>query len=399
MASEEKPYRVYRGGRQKGKVPAPPRPERERREKAPPGADGGGPGRTERPPRRRRRRWLRIVLVLIALLIVFVAAWAIAGFLALRTGVESANERLGDDVTSLLEKQDGMLTGKTTNILLLGTDHAEVAGREADRHSDSIMLVRADGDKHRITYLSIPRDLYVEVPGYGHHKVNYAFQAGGPALALRTVRELVDVPIHHVAIVDFADFRSLIDAVGGITVDNPRPILSKPFDCPFSAAECASWEGWRFPKGKLHLDGRQALTYARVRVNKLDPSESDITRGERQQQVMQALTGKLTSVDTFLRLPFKGGDLLEPIRTDLSPWQLVQLGWVKFRTSGDRVVRCRLGGDGAFVGGEGYVIQPNELNRLVVATFRGDSAPQPPPPGSGAAGPGCVTGNERLGSR
>ena len=65
----------------------------------------------------------------------------------------------------------------------------------------------------------------------------------------------------------------------------PKPILSNSFDCPYAtAARCEAWPGWRFGKGKQTMDGRRALIYSRIRENRLDPSESDITRGERQQR-------------------------------------------------------------------------------------------------------------------
>jgi LCP family protein required for cell wall assembly len=260
------------------------------------------------------------------------------------------------------------------------------------------MLVRADPDHHRIVYLSIPRDLYVPIPGHGDAKINAAYQIGGPALTVKTVRQFTGLELNHLVIVDFARFRELIDAVGGVTVDVKKPILSNRFDCPYSASKCADWKGWRFEKGRQHMDGRRALVYTRVRENRLDPSESDVTRAERQQQVLQAVAGKLASIGTFLRLPFSGGDLLKPLATDLSAGQFLQLGWVKFRSGNGRALHCRLGGDGSFVGGQS-VIQPNEENHSVIAMVTGDSAPQPPIPGSGPYGPGCVVGNRSLGSR
>ena len=105
--------------------------------------------------------------------------------------------------------------GSATDILLLGTDHAQLSGRESANRSDSITLVRVDTDKHRIAYLSIPRDLVAEIPGYGTAKINAAMQLGGAALAVRTVRELTGLPVNHVAIVDFSQFEKLIDKLGG----------------------------------------------------------------------------------------------------------------------------------------------------------------------------------------
>jgi anionic cell wall polymer biosynthesis LytR-Cps2A-Psr (LCP) family protein len=138
------------------------------------------------------------------------------------------------------------------------------------------------------------------------------------------------------------------------------------------------------------MDGRRALVYARIRENRLDPSESDVTRGGRQQQVVQAIADETVSLHTFLRLPFVGDDLVEPLATDLSAMDLMQLGWVKFRAAEEGTLRCRLGGTGTQIG-DGYYIVGVEENVAVVAMFEGKSAPQPPSPGSGPFAPGCTT--------
>jgi LCP family protein required for cell wall assembly len=269
---------------------------------------------------------------------------------------------------------------------VLGTDNAPLPGRLGDRHSDSIMLMRTDPKHHRVYYLSIPRDLVVPIPGVGTAKINAAMQAGGPALAIRTVHAFTGIPIDHVVVVNFADFKKLIDALGGVTIDVPRRILSDRFDCPYATqSRCQQWPGWRFRKGPQHMNGERALIYSRVRVNQLDPSESDFTRQARQQAVTQAVMSKLTSVGTLVGMPFHGSSLVEPLATDLSTWQLIQLGWVKLRSSNGASVHCRLGADlGA--GGTG---SPSEENPATIAMFLGKSAPQPP---TSTYGPGCVVG-------
>ena len=86
----------------------------------------------------------------------------------------------------------------------------------------------------------------------------------------------------------------MIDALGGVEIDVPKPILSNRFDCPYATeARCQEWQGWRFEKGKQTMNGQRALIYSRVRENRLDPSENDLTRGERQQDVVEAMTDKL----------------------------------------------------------------------------------------------------------
>lgn len=382
MTEERKPYTVYRGGRDRGTVPT--------------AAETTGEGKERR--QRRPRRRLRIGLLaggIVLGAIVFLVAWGIAGFLVFQGGVSDAGKRIDAPTKSELSGAGGALFSHATTILLIGTDHSDTGGRGGDRHADSIMLVRTDPKHHRIAYLSIPRDLYVEIPAHGRSKINAAYQIGGPALQLRTIKQFTGLPVDHVSLVDFGSFRDLIDAVGGVTVDNPSAILSNRFDCPYTAARCASWKGWSFAKGRIHLDGRRALAYSRVRENRLDDADNDFTRSARQQQVVNAVGSSLASVSTFFRLPFIGDSLLKPLASDLSAWQILQLGWVRLRSSGGKALHCRLGGDTSTVGGAS-VILPSELNRQTVLMFTGASAPQPPPPG-GTYQPGCTVGATKTG--
>jgi LCP family protein required for cell wall assembly len=276
---------------------------------------------------------------------------------------------------------------------LLGRDFANTDQRVTLNHSDSIMVLRTDPGRHRLAYLSIPRDLRVAIPGNGEQKINAAMQIGGPALVVRTIEGLTGNALHinHVMIVDFANFKDLIDNIGGIDITVPAPILSNKFDCPYDAAGCARWKGWRFAKGRQHMDGRRALIYSRIRENQLDPRDTDITRGGRQQAVLRAALHKLLGLGTFVKLPFDGKSLLKPLTTDLSAWQFVQLGWVLKRAGDGKALHCRLGGTSA--GGD---IIGSEDNRAVIAMVTGASAPQPPRPGEGLFAPGCVVGNQAF---
>jgi LCP family protein required for cell wall assembly len=384
MAREEKPYRVYRGGRAKGKVPT----TRSGRVRS---ADDAGRSRAEyrgtRSGAQRPPRWGRRIGLAIALFVLLLVAWSALGWISVSRGVSDANERLQPDAKVALTAQDGLLLSHPTTILMLGTDNSTVAGREGDMHSDSIMLLRSDPSHHRLYFLSIPRDLQVEIPGHGTQKINAAYQIGGAALALKTIESFTGLQVNHVIVVNFGDFKDLIDALGGITVDVPKPIRSNRFDCPYATqARCQQWQGWRFPKGSQHMNGQRALIYSRVRENMLDPAENDVTRGARQQAVIDAVTSKLASPTTFVRLPFSGTSFVKPLTTDLSTGQLMQLGWIKFRASSSSSVHCRLGGD---LGGAGTG-SPSEDNPATLAMFLGRSAPQPP---TDPFGPGCVTGH------
>ncbi|HEX7525321.1 MAG TPA: LCP family protein [Gaiellaceae bacterium] len=394
--SGEKPYKVYRGGRTKGKVPLAGRDKRDskpKRKQESARADGGGSGRQVVRRQRRGWTWRRWVpLTLVGLLLALVL-WGVAGYFSVRSGVADANARLPDGTTAALKQQNGLLLSNASNILLLGTDHSNngQAGRSSDQHSDSMMLLRTDPTRHRLIFLSIPRDLRASIPGHGESKINAAMQIGGPPLAVSTVSGFTGLPINHVVIVDFGAFKTLIDGVGGIDINVPEPILSNRFDCPYTSQQrCDQWQGWRFHKGVQHMDGQRALIYSRIRENRLNPGDSDITRALRQQDVMQQTLSKLASASTFFDLPFDGSKLLAPIATDLSTMQFAQLAWVKFRAG--TTLHCRLGGTDF---GDGYITGTEE-NIAVVQMVLGNSAPQPPPPGSGPYGPGCVTGNQTF---
>ena len=375
MAEGDKPYRLYRGGRKKGRVPlkSTTRPTTQPTD-----------ARAREP--RRRRWWLWALLAVVGLLLLTLL-WGLLGYRSVASGVEKANKRLPRSAKAQLAKRDRSLLSEPTTILVMGTDGGRAPGRGNAHRSDSLMLLHLDPDTHRVSYLSIPRDLRVEIPGYGTSKINAASQIGGPALTLATVKALTGLPVDHVVVVDFDGFRELIDAIGGIDVNVPKRILSNKFDCPYKPARCAKWEGWRFEKGTQHMDGRRALVYSRIRKNQLDPSDTDITRGSRQQIVADAVGSKLASFGTYLRLPFMGDKVAAPLATDLSTWELVQLGWVRFRSGGNSI-RCRLGGEPSAYNGES-VILGSEDNVAVISMWLGQTTPLPPPKGT-LYGAGCT---------
>src|SRR5579871_1031467 len=219
MAQDDKPYRVYRGGRVKGKVPAVPGTSGGKTPLAPPGGSRGGSGGGFRRPRLPRRpglpgrgSWKQIVLLALLILVVLVIVWGVTGFLAFEHGVSDANKRFDHDrgARAALSKSNGFLLTHATAILLIGTDSSTTAGRSGDRHADSLMIIRTDPSHHRLAYLSLPRDLLVPIPGVGSTKINASYQYGGAALAVKTVRNFTGIPIDHVVEVDFNSFRSLI---------------------------------------------------------------------------------------------------------------------------------------------------------------------------------------------
>src|SRR4051812_38715647 len=389
-----KPYRTYRGGRAGGsddadaarfdftgrsagtsapaRAPTPeglPAPDMRPPRKAlpgrrvatppPPGPPGNGPGFF-------RRRWRRILAIAIPVLFLLFAFWLYLGYRAFSDEVAKANKCIDQRTKAALAQAGNSLRDPQISIVVGSDNRGE--GALSGARAASILLVRTDPGNHLISMLSIPRDLYVPIPGHGENKINAAFAFGGPPLLIRTVNPLTDLKVNHVVIVDFTGFKDLIDDLGGITIVTPSKVVpSQSFD----------GHGWQFGKGPIHLDGRRALAYARIR-HTTNSADTDISRTERQQRVLQALMHQLVTPSSLLHLPSVGRSIAKPLATDLSANELLGMGWVKFRSG--RTLECHLGGTPLVLGGQD-VLQSSEQNAAVVQMFLGTSAPQPAPGG------------------
>ncbi len=216
-----------------------------------------------------------------------------------------------------------MLTS-TDTVLIIGTDQRPKGSKEpgADTsdtgsRSDTLMLWRIGGGTSR--RLSIPRDTAVPIPGHGIDKINAAYAYGGPALTIKTVEQLTGIQINHLIIVNLAAFPKFIDAIGGIDVTTPR-ICSD-----ISGGTKNGGFSLYLSPGTHHLNGIQALTLARTRENKCNPAENDLTREQRQQQILNAIKGKLLSPTTFLHLPWASWYAPQTLRTDMGGFTLLSL--------------------------------------------------------------------------
>ncbi len=239
-----------------------------------------------------------------------VFGWLLLSFVLFMVSAQ-LQEGVSDDAENALSTGGTLLSGST--ILVLGSDAR--AGESIDEtqagpsRADSIMLVHAALGSVR--KLSIPRDIEVEIPGHGTNKINAAYALGGPALTIETIEQFLgnDLEINHLVEVSFEDFPRLIDALGGVTVNNKTRICSPPFD--------NFWRGLTFRRGELELNGRRALGYARVRKNPCAPAEDDRARAARQQEVLRAMGAQVKSPSTFFRLPWVSWKAPQAMRTDL----------------------------------------------------------------------------------
>jgi LCP family protein required for cell wall assembly len=207
-------------------------------------------------------------------------------------------------------------TTSRLNVLLLGTDRRP---QEATEHpwgnSDTILLVSVDPGARGAAMISLPRDLYLAIPGVGPEKINAAYREGGPNLAIKVVSDVMGVPIHRWASIDVKAFQTLIDAVGGVVVDVDRPIRDDEYP-----NEDYSIRRILIPAGLQWMDGERALWYARSRH-----SSNDFDRGLRQQRLLLALKERARDARTIQRLPQLMDALANAIQTDISPREALAL--------------------------------------------------------------------------
>lgn len=264
------------------------------------------PGQHERPRGFARRHKFLVGLAVVLALV----AGSAAGFLYWADHqidniptvvVDAIQENEANDPIAAKEENERPL-----NILLLGADQGEgaeqgenfasVEDELADgkwtpfsHRSDTLMIAHISADRKDVQLVSIPRDTWVPVKGYpddnGHAKINAAFAYGGPSLAVETVQDLTGIPIDHLAIIDWAGFKDLTTALGGIRVYIPETF--------YDTSQQIEW-----PQGWHEYEGQQALAYVRTRYNLPDES-GDFGRIARQQNFMRATMSKLLSSGTM----------------------------------------------------------------------------------------------------
>jgi LCP family protein required for cell wall assembly len=206
------------------------------------------------------------------------------------------------------------------NVLLMGVDK-----RDSDKdplRTDTMMVLTIDTEAHTAGLLSLPRDLWVEIPGHGTERINAAYEigeslkaGGGPDLARKTVEQFLGVPIQHYVVVGFQGFQRLVDQLGGVVVDVERPIKDDEYpDGDYGLRRIY------FQPGPQRLTGETALWYVRTRH-----ADSDFGRARRQQQLLLGLRKQALQLNLLPKAPGILSALSDTIKTDLRPAEILGL--------------------------------------------------------------------------
>ncbi|AFU15922.1 Membrane-bound protein lytR [Bacillus thuringiensis MC28] len=251
-----------------------------------------------------KKKILFWILGIIGILIVGGGVYAYTVYSNVSNTLDAVHKPLDREKSEKREQKVDISDKKPISILMMGVDQR---GEDQGR-SDSLMLFTLNPKTKSMKIISIPRDSYTEIVGKGKKdKINHAYAFGGIDMAVKTVENFLNVPVDHYIEVNMDGFKDIVDAVGGVDVNN---------DLDFN------YEGIHFEKGNIHLDGTKALHYSRMR--KLDP-RGDFGRQMRQRQVIQGVIKQGASVSSLASY----GDVLKAIeknvKTSLTQDQMFEI--------------------------------------------------------------------------
>ena len=252
------------------------------------------------------------IIITISIILALLVGSVVFGYFYVRSKIYS-NSDISDITTEdSFEEVPGI-----TNILLIGTDARDLNERA---RSDSIIIATIDNNTKKLKLSSIMRDTFVDIPGYGEQKINAALALGGPELLMKTIKENFNFTLDKYVMVNFWGFEDIIDGIGGIEVD------VKDYEIPEINKYIGEVRDVKSPSlttpGLQHLDGQQALAYARIRK----VGNGSYERTERQRRVLDIVAEKMMDV-SVVKYPGLLYDLLPSVKTNIEPLTLLNYAY------------------------------------------------------------------------
>ena len=333
------------GGNGNGRPPVPPDPNAARR---------------RRPRKRKKSRALRVLLIVLVILVVLAGALAAFGGFELskinRLGASIFTKEDFDQDASGADTIQAVDWGKAhvatkvdgvVNILLVGQD---TRGEQRQR-SDSMIILSINKNTKQMTMVSVMRDLYVQIPGYSDNRINSAYAFGGFELLDATIEQNFGVVIDYNVEVNFNGFKDIVDKVGGIDVDLTEEEVEYMNSAKF--VHTMNYKGKQnFKTGTNHLDGAQALCYARIRR-----VGDDFARTQRQRTIIQTVYKKAKE-ESWTKLLGIYESVADDLTTDMDPLQLVSIAFSGYDMGLDSLNSYRVPSDGSY--------RNETINRMMV---------------------------------
>ena len=293
-----------------------------------------------------RKIW-KTVFIVVLLIVLIIVGIGTKFYLDVSNSVQDTYESVErSNKDSKYDREVNLKQEEPFSVLLLGIDTGDL-GRTEQGRSDTLMVATVNPKQGKTTLLSIPRDTYVSIIGHGtDDKINHAYAFGGAAMSMDTVENFLDIPIDHYVSINMAGIKELVDAVGGVDVNN---------DLEFT------YENYTYDFGQIHLNGDQALGYLRMRY---DDPEGDYGRQGRQRAVVEAVVKKAISLEGATQYKSILNSMEDNMKTDMS-FQNMQTIALNYRNSFSNINQIQMKGEGFMQDGVSYQrVDENELETI-----------------------------------
>ncbi|MBE1555373.1 LytR family transcriptional regulator [Sporosarcina limicola] len=291
-----------------------------------------------RTDRRKKKKWPWIVGI-IGVLLLGVFIYGLMIYKGLTDTVKGIHEEIDRDISVKREEAVAFHKKEPFSVLVLGVDE-----REGDTgRSDTMIVLTVNPDLKTTKMVSIPRDTYTEIVGKGvEDKINHAFAFGGIKMSMESIEHLLDIPIDYVVQVNMESFKDIVNAVGGVTVENAMDF---------------KLDNHSFKKGEVTLNGDDALAY--VRMRKEDP-RGDFGRQDRQKQVVQGVLREGASVSSLLNYKSIFNAISNHVRTNMTFDEMVEVQ-KNYRDAAGKIEQLYIKeGEGKRMNGIWYYIMNDE---------------------------------------
>lgn len=292
---------------------------------------------------RRKRHWGRWIAIIVALVLVSVGGYEYYKIHQTAEGI------FGKSSTKVSKK---LRDGKAVNVLITGVDSGAIGRTKSNYgvgNTDTLEIATVNPKKETITFTSIPRDTLVKLntdDGDDYVKINAAYSIGGIKKTESVIEKLLDINIDYYANVDMGALEKVVNALGGVTVDNPFEF---------------TYEGHTFPKGTQKLNGANALKYSRMRYD--DPN-NDYGRQKRQQQVMKAVVKEFKSASSVTAINKLLDVAKDGLKTDV-PINSIATLYANYHNAMNNVKTVQFQGENATIDGASFQIaSTKEINRV-----------------------------------
>ncbi|MDF2557617.1 MAG: trascriptional regulator [Bacillales bacterium] len=294
------------------------------------------------------------ILVAITIILISFLAYGTKVYFDFKKMNDTFHEGFDTGKSDLREEQVDVSKLHPFSILLVGVDEDPVS--KGPGRSDTMMVVTLNPKVQSTNMYSIPRDLRVIIPGYekkGYQKFNNAYFLGGTQLVRKSAEKYLDIPIDHVLEINFQGFVELIDALGGITIENTLEFTLGGYD---------------FPLGKIEMDGQKALVFSRMR--KEDIKNGDFGRQERQKQVIKEIVQKTSNFSNITKLSKIFNAVENNVKTSLYLDDIMDIR-EKYSSATSNMTSLQAKyGAGVFKDKLDYVTMSHEERLIVINTLR-----------------------------